>query len=93
VVGADGIKMDPEKIEAITKRKPPTNAKLLLELMGMTGYHRKFIKNYAHITAPWQKLLKKESKWKWDDDCQEAFDTIMRILTEYPILRPLDFKK
>ena len=38
IVSAEGIEMDPAKIEAIMARKPPTNVKQLQEFLGMSGY-------------------------------------------------------
>jgi len=34
------------------------------------GYYRKFIKSYAQITAPMEKLLKKDATFCWNEQCQ-----------------------
>ena len=47
VVGKGEILMDPEKVEAIQKLLPPTTLKQLRAFLGMTGYYRRFIENFA----------------------------------------------
>jgi hypothetical protein len=44
--------------------------------MAHIGYYRKFINGYAHITTLMEKLLKKDIKFKWNEDCQQALDTL-----------------
>jgi hypothetical protein len=62
--------VDPEKIKAITEWPKPNNISKLRGFLGLTGYYRKFIKNYAHLTTPLSNLLKKNS-FKWDNSAQE----------------------
>ena len=58
VVCRDGILVDPVKIAIILDLPPPNTAKQLRETLGHNGYYRKFIKGYAEVTAPMEKLLK-----------------------------------
>jgi hypothetical protein len=55
--------VDPAKIAIILDLQPPTLVRQLRETLGHTGYYRKFIKGYTHITTPMEKLLKKETKF------------------------------
>ena len=50
IVSENGIQMDPEKI--IVERKSPTNLKQLQQFLGLCGYYRKFINNFAKIASP-----------------------------------------
>jgi RNase H-like domain found in reverse transcriptase len=52
----------------------------------MTSYYRKFIKSYAKIASPITALLKKDVKFIWTEQCEEAFDTLKKALTSAPIL-------
>ena len=54
--------------------------------MGHTGYSRKFIKSYAQITAPMEKLLKKDVTYCWNDDCMKSLDVLKGKLAFKPIL-------
>jgi hypothetical protein len=53
---------------------------------GHTGYYRKFIKGYAQITAPMEKLLRKDTKFQWNDECQHSLDTLKEKMVTAPIL-------
>lgn len=56
IIDQEGMKMDPEKVEAIVNRKEPTNLKELQSWLGCTNFYRKFIKDYSKITAPLHRL-------------------------------------
>jgi hypothetical protein len=58
----------------------------LRETLGHTRYYRKFIKGYVQITTPMEKLLKKEAKFQWNEDCQKGLDTLNKKLVTTPIL-------
>jgi hypothetical protein len=61
--------------------------------LGHTGYYRKFIKGYAQITTPMEKLLKKEAKFQWNEDCQKGLDTLKQKLGDHTILIFPDWNK
>ena len=91
IVSGKEIKMDPKKIEAITKRKPPTNVKTVQVFLGLTGYYRMFIPGYANIVKPLTELLRKEVRFEWLPVHQQAFDDLISKLASYPILRQPNF--
>jgi hypothetical protein len=65
---------------------PPTSVKQLHTALGHTGYYRKFIKGYAQITAPMEKILKKHCQFHWTEECQQSFDTLKQKMVTVPIL-------
>lgn len=67
VVCKQGLMVDPANIVVIVNMEAPRNVKQLRVMLGHTGYYRKFIKAYAHITAPMEKLLKKDATFYWDE--------------------------
>ncbi len=73
IISANGISMDPEKVEAITEWPTPRNVKQLQTLLGFANFYRSLINNFADITAPLTKLLKKDSKFGWSNEQQNAF--------------------
>jgi hypothetical protein len=87
------IKMDQEKIEAVKNRLPPTNIKQLQSFIGLCNYYRRFVKSYAHIVKPMLNLLRIDTPFIWDNECQVAFDKIKHKLTSYPILVAPDLTK
>ena len=52
ILGTDGIKPVPAKTEAIRAMHPPVNPKQVRTFLGLVGYYRKFIKNFAKIAKP-----------------------------------------
>jgi hypothetical protein len=61
IVSREGVKVEPQKIQAISKWPIPENFKVLRGFLGLTRYYHKFVKNYAHITDPLTSLLNKKS--------------------------------
>jgi hypothetical protein len=70
IVCKQGLLVDPSKIPNIVDLPPPTSVRQLCIALGHTGYLRNFIKGYAHITTPMEKLLKKDNKFQWTEECQ-----------------------
>jgi len=62
IVTPNGIKPNPLKVKAIVSYPIPTKVKEIRAFLGLTGYYRKFIPNYADIAKPMTKCLKKEQK-------------------------------
>ncbi|UYV83065.1 hypothetical protein LAZ67_22002076, partial [Cordylochernes scorpioides] len=73
-------------LDTISAIKPPTNQKTLQSFLGAVNVYNKFIPDYARLRAPLNKLLKKDVKWNWDPDCQQAFTTLKESLTSKPVL-------
>ena len=78
--------MDPAKIIVIVNLPAPKIVFQLREMLGHMGYYRKFIKVYAQITTPMEKLLKKDTKYQWNDECQHGLDTLKEKMVTTPIL-------
>ena len=57
--------------------------------LGLTGYYRRFVKEFFVIASSLTKLLRKGVKFKWDDKCQSSFEQLKKILVEAPVLTQL----
>ncbi|WP_435325966.1 Ty3/Gypsy family RNase HI domain-containing protein, partial [Klebsiella pneumoniae] len=55
--------------------------------------YRRLIKDYSSILAPLTDLLAKNTKWKWSEECEQAFTTVKNLLSNFPILRAPDFDR
>ena len=93
VVGQGQVKPIAAKVEAIQVISPPNDRKQLMRFLGMAGYYRKFCANFSVIAAPLTNLLKKEAKFIWSPECEEAFGKIKAMLTGSPVLVTPDFKR
>ena len=73
----------------------PKTKKQVRGFLGLTGYYRKFIPNYAEKAAPLTDLTKKAlpDKVNWKEDCERSFKTLKAALCQQPILKSPNFDK
>lgn len=93
VVTEDGIKPNPNKIEKILTWPLPKTTKQIKGFLGLLGYYRKFIKDFAKLTKPLTKCLKKGAQIIHNEEFKNCFDDCKQLLTSDPILRYPDFDK
>jgi hypothetical protein len=77
--------MDPHKVKAVTTWPKPESKKALQQFLGFCNYYRKFIQGFSKVALPLTKLTGKEP-WQWNDEQQQAFDTLKKLLSEEPVL-------
>jgi hypothetical protein len=92
LVGKDGVRVDPKKIEAMQDWPHPKTLKILHRFLGLIGYYLKFVKNYGKIAAPLTALLKKNS-FPWTLATAQAFQTLKMAMFTTLVLALPDFKK
>ena len=61
--------------------------------MGLANYYRWFIKDFAKIAAPLHVLVRKEQKWKWEKEQEEAFRKLKTVFTTEPVLAIPDINR
>lgn len=93
LIGNGVIQTDPEKISAIVDFPVPRSVRQIRRFLGMSGWYRKFIRNYASVTAPLTNLLKANRKFSWNEEAQKSFEELKTILTTAPVLHSPDFTK
>jgi transposase InsO family protein len=98
IVNAEGVKPDLAKTEAIFRLDPPSSVTSLRSFMGMCGYYRHFVKDFAVMAQPLNALMRKDSPWKWGEEEQTAFLELKRsvatatTLALYDPSRPLELQ-
>ena len=85
IVSAEGVSVDPQKVEAILNWKPPTSVTEIRIFLGLAGYYRKFVEGFSKIAAPLTRLTRKEEPLLWSEACQQSFDELKRRLTSAPV--------
>lgn len=93
IVTTEGVKANPEKIEAIKSWPLPRNDKELKGFLGTMGYYRKFIRDFARIVKPLTSQLRKGQKITHTKEFVETFEKCRNILTTSNILQYPDFSK
>ncbi|KAD4179495.1 hypothetical protein E3N88_28086 [Mikania micrantha] len=91
-ISANGLSVDQSKIAAIQSWPTPKNVKEVRGFLGLTGYYRRFIRNYATVASPLTDLLKKDS-FTWSDQSVNAFNCLKDLMSSTPVLRLPDFAK
>ena len=86
VVSKEGIFVDPKKIEAVVAWERPTNVMEVRSFLGLAGYYRRFVEGFSMIASPLTKLTRKHAKFKWIDECEQAFQELKHRLTTAPVL-------
>ena len=88
VVSKSGVEPDPDKISAVRDYPVPTRLKEVRMFLGLTGYYRRFIRNYSTIAEPLISLTRQPnaSSFHWTPACQTAFDHLRHFLTTTPII-------
>ncbi|KAG8482854.1 hypothetical protein CXB51_024015 [Gossypium anomalum] len=85
-ISGDGIRVDPSKISAIVNWKPPKDVSEIRSFLGLAGYYRRFVKGFSMIASPMTKLLQKNVKFDWTEECQLSFEKLKERLTKAPVL-------
>ena len=86
IISKDGVKIDPERVEAIKNVPLPHNKEALLFFNGQINFIIRFIPNLVEPMKPVQKLLKKDAKFEWDSEGKEAFRSIKNCIASSPVL-------
>jgi hypothetical protein len=93
VISAEGISVDPGKVQDILDWKPPKYVNQVHSFLGLAGYYRRFIPNFSKISKPITDLLKKGERFMWNAGHDEAFQTLKKVLTTSPVLAQPDLTK
>jgi hypothetical protein len=86
MVSRRGIDPNPEKVLAITKMKPPESLYDVQKLTGRMATSSRFISRLDVMGLSFFKLLKKQDKFQWTQEAQEAFEDLKKYLTTPPTL-------
>lgn len=86
LITQDGVKPNPSKVDCILNFPVPKKSKDIQSFLGLAGYYRRFIPNFAKISKPLTKLLKKDTPFLFDSECNSSFDELKKALVSNPIL-------
>jgi hypothetical protein len=86
IVEEGKIAMDPIKLGGIRDWPIPNTVKQVRSFLGFGNFYRRFIHRFSELARPLNDLTKKDKKFEWTNECQDAFDTLKKKFTEEPVL-------
>ena len=92
-VTEEGLRPDSALLAAIWEIPPPKTATEVRSFLGLAGYYRRYVKNFATIAGPLHALTRKDAVFHWSADCQAPFDRLKTLLTTSPITAFPDFSQ
>lgn len=81
------------KIQAIRNVPKPTTITQLRSFIGMVNYYSRFIPNLAKKLSPMYRLLNKDAEFKWNEDCEAAFNQVKEDIAQDITLTHFDSTK
>ena len=94
-ISADGIAPDPAKLKAVAALTPPEDKTAIRGFLGMVGYYRRHVENFAHLAAPLEKLLEGTLRGPvtLTPEALTSWQRLRDALLNAPILAFPDFSK
>ncbi len=93
IVGGGQVRPEVSKLQAVEGFPVPTTKKAVRAFLGLTGYYRRFIPDFASVAAPLTDLTRKNvpNHVPWNSTCNRAFQELKRRLCNAPVLQSPDF--
>ena len=82
----DGLSMSAEKVKAISDWPELWKVKDIQSFLRFMNFYHQFIHNYSNIVVPLTRLTRKDTPWKFTDDCRSTFNLLKKAFTSAPIL-------
>ena len=93
IISKDGIRIDPERIQAILQIPHPRNIKELQAFIGKINFLRRFISSLAELLRLLTNMLRKDSSIDWTVEAKQSFEEIKMALTKTPVLTSPKFDR
>ena len=87
IATADGLSVDPHKVQAIMAMPQPEDVAAVQRLLGLAQYLSKFLPHLSDITKPLRDLTQKDTEWTWGSAQQKATEMLKKAVSSAPVLR------
>jgi hypothetical protein len=85
LISEEGVAVDPTKVQGVRQWPTPKNVKGVRGFLGLTGYYRKFIKDYGKLAKRLTELTKKDNFY-WNEETNKDLQHLKRVMTSPPVL-------
>ena len=85
-LSSHGIQSQKRLTEAIHQFPCPESKREVRQFLGLAGFYRNFIQDFADITRPLNRLTGEGVPFAWDSNCQNAFELLKQRLASEPVL-------
>jgi hypothetical protein len=93
IVSAEGVRIDPSRVEAIQTLSLPRSRKEVQSFLGKINFLRRFVSNFVELVKHITVMLRKGNEVKWTVESQRILQPIKKALTEAPVLVSPDYSK
>ena len=93
VMGEGKVEMEEDKVEGVLKWPTLQCVRDVRKFLGLANYYRRFVKNFAKVALPMNRLTRKDEKWKWGEEQQTAFEQLKLVFTTRPVLATPELDK
>ncbi|WVZ89222.1 hypothetical protein U9M48_035650 [Paspalum notatum var. saurae] len=93
ILSEKGVAVDHSKVECVLNWKQPETVTEIRSFLGLASYYSRFIKDFSKTAKAMTSLTKKNAKYSWSPNCEEAFQSLKKSLTTTPVLAQPDVTK
>lgn len=96
IVNADGVEVDPQRLESLRDIPVPKSMKAVQSVLGMWNYIRRFIPDFSTRALPLTNLVGTKAKaklFRWTDECQAAFDDLKAATLNTKLLANINYSE
>lgn len=86
ILSGDGLQMDPEKVKSIVDTGVPTDLAAVRSFVGLASFYRQFVKDFSLIAEPLTRLTRKNIRFEWTAEQQQAYERLKGELVKEPIM-------
>lgn len=90
VIQNNSVRPLKDNLISIKNFPTPKNQKNIRQFLGKINFYHEYIPRSAIILDPLHKLLRKNEKFVWSEECEESFNQIKKYLCSQPVLEIFD---
>ncbi|XP_055913225.1 uncharacterized protein K02A2.6-like [Eupeodes corollae] len=92
-IDKNGLRKNDTNIRSVLHAPIPTNVSEVKAFIGMVNFYSKFVPNFAQKMEPFYKLLRKDTKFHWNDATNSAYELLKKEITGDQVLVHFDREK